>query len=380
MKNKELIELVTKEEKIVIVGNGDEGEYLFHLLLPYCDEEKLAVCDNSHKKQGNTKDYEVLSVEKAVKLFPEALYLITSNIHENTLRMQLISLGISQNRVLLGVTRETKNFLENKKQLVKLQPLKKLQFEIDIVSHCNLNCRSCSQFSCIAEEEFIDIKGMERDFARLGELFGGEVKRIYLIGGEPLLHPQITECMKIARKYFAKGEISIFTNGLLLPNSSEEFWRICRENDISIIVTKYPIQLDYQRIVDKAETEKVRFSFFGTSENFKYMTNLGLDIEGKQDVVRSFVNCGESNNCIKLRNGKLYTCTRPAAIYKFNRFFNMSLEVTERDSIDIYGATMKEEILHKLAEPIPFCRYCDILGERKAQEWGQTRRTIEEWV
>ena len=380
MENKELIEIATKEESIVIVGNGDVGEYLFRLLLDNCNIGRLAVCDNSRNKQGSTKDYEVMSVEKTVSLLPRALYLITSNIHENTLRLQLIRLGIAKERILLGVTEEAQDYLTNKKKLVKLQPLKKLQFEVDVVSHCNLNCRSCSQFSCIAEDEYIDINKMEKDFARLAELFDGEVNRIYLIGGEPLLHPQITDCMKIARKYFAVGEISVFTNGLLLLNTNGEFWRTCRDDDISIIVTRYPIQLDYQSVMDKAKNEKVRFSFFGTSEDFKFMMNLGLDIEGKQDIVKSFVNCGEANNCIKLKDGKLYTCTRPAAIYKFNKFFDKCLEVEEADSIDIYEAKDGEEILKKLAEPIPFCRYCNILGERKAKEWGLTNKVMEEWL
>ena len=377
MENRELIELASKEKNMVIVGNGDIGEYLFHEVLGNCDIERLTVC---HKKQGTQKDYEVLSVEEAVRLFPEALYIITSSIHENTLRTQLVKLGIPKERCIGGVTKEAQRYMMSKKQMVKLKPLKKLQFEVDIVSHCNLNCRSCSQFSCIAEEEYIDVNKMERDFARLGELFEGEANRIYLIGGEPLLHPSIEECMKIARKYFVKGEISIFTNGLLLLKTSGEFWRVCRENAISIIVTKYPIQLDYQKILDKAKMEKVEFSFFGTSEDFKYMTNLGLDPEGKQDVTKSFVNCAESNNCVKLKDGKLYTCTRPAAIYKFNQFFDKCLEVTENDSIDIYSAKSKEEILDKLAKPIPFCKYCDISGNRKAREWGQTDKAIEEWL
>lgn len=379
MKNKELIELAVKEDEIVIVGNGDVGKYLFHLFFSIGRINGLVVCDNSHKKQGITKNYKVFSVEDAVRLFSKALYLITSSVYENALRTQLIGLGILEERILLGVTREAQDYLANKRQLVKLQPLKKLQFEVDIVSHCNLNCRSCSQFSCIAEEEYIDVNKMERDFARLGELFEGEAYRIYLIGGEPLLHPQITECMKIARKYFPNGEISIFTNGVLLLKCNEEFWSICRENNVAIIVTKYPIPLDYQRIIDKAEIEKVYFSFFGTSEDFKYMVNLGLDLEGKQNVVNNFVNCWEANNCIKLKSGRLYTCTRPAAIYKFNNFFDKNLTVTEMDSIDIYRVKNGEEILEKLAQPIPFCRYCNILGERNASEWGITDKVIEEW-
>lgn len=110
------------------------------------------------------------------------------------------------------------------------------------------------------------------------------------------------------------------------------------------------------------------------------MTNLGLDIEGKQDIFKSFIHCGEANNCIKLKDGRLFTCTRPAAVYKFNQFFGKNLEVVDEDFIDIYKAESKDEILRKLSSPIPFCRYCNVLGERRAMEWGRTSKNIEEWL
>ncbi len=325
-------------------------------------------------------DYEVLSVESAVSLFPEAVFLISSLMHKNGIRRQLVELGVSDERIMLGVTGETQDFLTKKGQADKLRPLKKLQFEVDIAEHCNLNCKCCSQFSCIAEEEYIAPEKMRRDFKRLGELFEGICERIYLIGGEPLLHPRITECIGIAREYFPVGKISLFTNGILLLKCDEEFWDACRKNKISLIVTKYPISVDYQKIVDKACREKVDFEFFGTSEDFKFMINLGLDLEGSQDIDRNFVNCREANNCIKLKNGKLFTCTRPAAIHKFNRFFGQHLEVSEEDYIDIYEAASREEVLAKLAKPIPFCRYCNNFDKREAMEWGRTEKNIEEWL
>lgn len=381
MTDEELVKIINKYEAVVIMGAGDAGEYLLRMLTEKCQDKTIAICDNSHKKQGKCLEInEVVSVERAVQLYPQALYLLTSSIHEMTMKTQLTALGISDRSILIGVTEGTCNYLEILKREIKFRPLEKLQFEVDITAHCNLNCKCCSQFSCIAEEEYIDVEKMEKDFRRLGELFEGEVNRIYLIGGEPLLHPQIIECMKIARKYFRTGNISVFTNGLLLLKQDDEFWKVCRNQGIDIIVTKYPISLDYNKIIEKARAEQVEFSFFSTSEDYKYMTNLGLDIEGKQDIFKSFIHCGEANNCIKLKDGRLFTCTRPAAVYKFNQFFGKNLEVVDEDFIDIYKAESKDEILRKLSSPIPFCRYCNVLGERRAMEWGQTSKNIEEWL
>lgn len=380
MKDVELQRIAEHYDHVVVFGYSDLGKYVYQILREPGSKRKMAYCDNMCAKQGQYGEYEVLSVKDAAMRMGDALFLLTSRAHEGNMKKQLIDLLVPDGNILLGITEEAEGYVNQLRREKKYIPMKKIQFEVDITSHCNLNCKCCSQFSSIAEEEYIDLEEMEKDFCRLGELFCGEAERIYLIGGEPLLHPDIIGCMKIARRYFPKGEISVFTNGILLLQCNEEFWSACKEWRIDIIVTKYPIRLDYERILQKAADYQVGFEFFGTSQDFKYMTNLGLDIEGRQQIRDSFEYCIEANNCVKLRNGRLYTCTRPAAIYKFNRFFHMDLHVSEEDSIDIYRAESGEEILEFLARPIPFCRYCNVHGRKTAMEWGRTEGKMEEWV
>ena len=380
MNNRELFGKLNENIVTVIFGCGVVGDYLYQCIKDSGFKGCIVFCDNAKAKQGRFQDYEVFSVEKAAEQFPEAVYLILNPIYADVMRQQLYQLGIAEKQIIYALTDEAEDYLMAYRRKGKEQPLPELQFEVDIVSHCNLNCKCCSQFSCIAEEEYISVEVMERDFKRLSELFAGQCKRIYLIGGEPLLHPNLSMCMSIARTYFPKGEISVFTNGLLLLKQKDEFWQICREQKISIIVTKYPIALDYENIMDRARKEQVAFKFYTTSEDFKFMINLGLDIDGMQDMEHNFFQCNEANNCIRLRAGKLYPCTRPAAIYRFNHYFGFDLQVCESDFIDIYKAVDKDEILRKLAEPIPFCRYCNVLKERSAMNWGKTEGKLEEWI
>lgn len=56
-------------------------------------------------------------------------------------------------------------------------------------------------FSNIRDEWYISIDKFERDMKRIGELFNGKVDCIHILGGEPLLHPQINALLKIARKH-----------------------------------------------------------------------------------------------------------------------------------------------------------------------------------
>ena len=46
----------------------------------------------------------------------------------------------------------------------------KIRFIVDIVDHCNLNCKCCGHFSPLAPKGFLDINTFERDLKRLHEL------------------------------------------------------------------------------------------------------------------------------------------------------------------------------------------------------------------
>ena len=109
--------------------------------------------------------------------------------------------------------------------ITNLTPQCQLKFEVHIVEHCNLNCKQCAHFSPLAEKSYLPVERYERDCRRLSELFRGEMSSILLLGGEPLLHPQITEIMRVTREAFPVGRIRIVTNGILLPKMAEDFWK-----------------------------------------------------------------------------------------------------------------------------------------------------------
>ena len=77
------------------------------------------------------------------------------------------------------------------------KPLESLQFEVHLVEHCNLNCAGCDNFSSLANPKFLSANEFESDLVRLKDLFGDNCQRIYLMGGEPLLHPELVKFLEI---------------------------------------------------------------------------------------------------------------------------------------------------------------------------------------
>lgn len=271
---------------------------------------------------------------------------------------------------------------ELKKQIKKTLPQKQLNIlAMDLNAHCNLRCQSCDHFSPLAKEEYYDINQFERDIKRSSELFGNNgIQRFVLEGGECLLNKNLFEYIRILRQYFPSTCANITTNGILLPAQKKEFWQNLKKYNIGIYYTRYPININYEKIENMAKEYSVNLFCANPHEKVKTSYKPPLDLEGKQDERESFLNCYHANNTVALKNGKIYPCTIAPYIDRFNNYFNKNLELTEKDGIDIFRAETADEILEFLARPIPFCRYCRTKERTSGHKWVISKKSIEEWT
>lgn len=251
--------------------------------------------------------------------------------------------------------------------------------DIHLADHCNLNCFSCFHFSQIAEESYYDINIFEKDIERLSKITNGLVETFNLMGGEPLLNKNCKNYFYTIRKYFNKSKILLVTNGILLLKQDKEFWISCKENDIIIQPTVYPIKIDWENIKLKASEYNVTLSISNNELN-KTSYKVVLDLEGGANIFNSFRYCGFGNDCVQLKNGRLYTCQTAAYINFFNKKYNQNLKLTEYDYIDIYQDYSYEDILLKLAKPIPFCKYCDVSKWKNMGVYKSTTNSIEDYI
>lgn len=264
--------------------------------------------------------------------------------------------------------------------LLRCMPQTALSFELALAEHCNLNCCGCDHFSPLAEPEFANFEKIKKDFERLAELFGRRVASLMLLGGEPLLHPEITKILHMTRNTFPETLLDIVTNGVLLQSMSEDFWTACHDKNIFIRVTKYPISLDFDDIEKLATSHHVKLSYFNDANKVKTLFKLKLDLQGLQNDRLMFISCHRANKCIYLQDGCLYTCTVAPTVRHFDKRFGTHLANVEDNSIDIYKASSAEEILSFLAKPIPFCKHCRIDKTEGGIPWHRSKKTMDEWT
>ena len=88
--------------------------------------------------------------------------------------------------------------------------------EFHVADHCNLNCAGCLHYAPFAPKRLASLETVSHDFRRLGTLFSN-IRHVRIMGGEPLLHPNLVAFARVVRQTFPRSRIRIVTNGLALP-------------------------------------------------------------------------------------------------------------------------------------------------------------------
>lgn len=223
--------------------------------------------------------------------------------------------------------------------------------EVHIVDHCNLRCAECCSLSPLLPEHYVKPEDMRHDL----ELATRVVKPTYLklVGGEPLLHPNIIECLQSARPF--ADILSVTTNAILLEKMNDEFWTLIDALTISI----YPTPKLHQKTLDYIHN-KARI--FDVSLNIKHQSNFVVmnrwnetaDAEITKDI---YLNCWLRERCHIVDKGRFYQCTRPPHL---DTFFKGKKDYHQDGILLHKDASLLEEIFQylKRSEPLESCYKC----------------------
>src|SRR5690242_17485722 len=83
--------------------------------------------------------------------------------------------------------------------------------EYSVAYHCNLRCAGCSHMSPFIAPQLPPLESFTRDANALATAV--RAREIRLLGGEPLLHPQIVEFLRAAKSSGVADWVIVSTNG-----------------------------------------------------------------------------------------------------------------------------------------------------------------------
>jgi len=249
------------------------------------------------------------------------------------------------------------------------------QVEFHLVDNCNLNCAHCDHFTPLAKENFVEIDKILNDFKKLKKVFDN-VGKIYILGGEPLLHPNLLDIFEPLRNLYPKSEIIIISNGILLNKQGDNFWESLKKYDIALSMTKYPIKVDYDYYIQKCKDMGIKCHFFDLNRD--KMMKLDLDLKGENDKQKAFDKCWRKG-CHFLRDSKLWMCTPAPNIRFLNEYFNLDFKIDKSDYVDLNKVKSASRINAMFQKPIEFCRYCND-KEYRFDKYRISKKELAEWV
>lgn len=350
-------------EEVIIWGASQNGLRLKRELEQHRWGKIYCFCDNNKNKIGSRLDnVDIISFDDIIHMCHNGFngsVVVTINEPESVVE-QIRNSGI---RIKVYITS-----YEWKKRLnKKFDSIKEILFEINIdkpileyyeyhiAYHCNLRCKGCGHYSNIADPEFGDLDQYKKDILRLKELYWG-VKRIRLMGGEPLLNVHLPEFCIATREVFPDANIRVVTNGLLIPSIADEVLRVMSRYYIGFDITQYlPTKEIKEKIELKCIEGNVEFSLSLPVEKFYYHENIGH----KSDRTLNYEKC-ISRKCHFLENGKISICSEPILQNKFKNKIDRDWKVSESDIMDLYKEDLDGFALNDfLSHPIPWCEHCD---------------------
>lgn len=222
--------------------------------------------------------------------------------------------------------------------------------DVHVVDHCNLKCKACAHFSSLVEEEVIyPVNTIMQSIMRLSSMVPN-ISSISLLGGEPLLHPDLPAIIASTRNAYPYAAITLVTNGILLPQASSLLVESCKQHNITLIVSLYPpMQEEVDNIVQWLNKSGINWEMIRI-DAFERRFTPQIHCHG----LENFHKCG---HIMCLRGARLGYCVTALFADYYNKRFGAHA-LPEDAGMDIFSVQSGNELLAGLQRPLELCRQC----------------------
>lgn len=183
--------------------------------------------------------------------------------------------------------------------------------EINAAAHCNLTCVACSHNSAHAIPALADIDQVNTDLTILSRWM--QVNHVRVLGGEPLLHPDLPTLLRAIRATPIGKRIRLITNGLILADAPPAVWDLVDEVHVSLypatrrFLTRQRAELRHLAEAHATTVVIKEFDHFRVADR----------PDGTEPELTPLVyhTCQIANQwrCLTVEHGRIYRC--PQAVY-----------------------------------------------------------------
>lgn len=371
---------------VAIITWGDESRILYDLLHRNGYNIVCIIEDNNCKWDLRYKETPIVSSGKGAVMFEAGSiekFIVPSLDEQLNYRAEkmISAYGIDLDNLLYAPIETLKGELSDGEKIAKIclytERTELETMEIHAAEHCNLNCKNCSMFCGLVETcDFPCYQEFEEGIKQLKNFFP-HIKKFRIIGGEPLLNPELDKYIRLIRNVYPYTDIRLISNGILVTKMSDQLIQTIIDNDVTFIVTQY---ISLKHSIDEINR-------FLSKTGIRYIvTEAVLEFQkiynalGDSDIDENFYRCHWKGSCATMYGTKIATCYVPFVIHYLSDKFNLAIEETGKIDLMEEGLTA-QEIIKRMHTPFDMCRYCAPKGNWT--EWerlpDKNNTTIQDW-
>lgn len=187
--------------------------------------------------------------------------------------------------------------------------------EFYLAYECNLKCEFCALLNpfrtgIVAKEYLVD--SFEKWSRKVSP---GHVR---LLGGEPLLNPDIAEIVTAASRLWAPAQIQVWTNAVLLPRVSDDILRTFQKCNVFMNISQHLDTDGYREILKKSTERLAKFGIqYHVEESFReWRKFIAINADGIpspccSDHKKSYERC-HAKQCTTIEGDYIYRCSHLA--------------------------------------------------------------------
>ena len=233
--------------------------------------------------------------------------------------------------------------------------------EVVLTTHCSLRCKNCSALMPLYERRaHLDLSLFVSSMERLLSAVDS-VHVVRLLGGEPLLYPELATVLEYVARQDKIKRAGIVTNGTMLIRD-ERVLKILQENPkLFVYISDYGVHSrhlqDLTRQLDEYHIKHITFPMGRTWVDYG-----GFEKRDKteEELVEQFRLC--THNCTSVLAGKWYQCPRCSHATNLGLIPDPPEEYIDLNDTQIPRRKLRRRIRKFLFGYIPYvegCRYCD---------------------
>lgn len=237
----------------------------------------------------------------------------------------------------------------------------KLQcIEVYITNECNLTCSNCNRYNNYDFRGHMDWRMSEKDLLVWGQRITADI--ITIIGGEPLLHPDLAQWIQLVRRAWKSEAIMVQSNGLVRRDDLDQIRSIT--HDLGIVASLHQPGMEktmrkYQVIQrDEEIIDNTNFTACAIKDQGDHF------VVHDSDPEEAFEACTMSRSHTII-GGLLHKCPMVAILPRFLSQYDVRLDQAQQELLHSYKALEPdcsdqelENFLRNENQPIPQCNLC----------------------